>query len=404
MRANTGNSNAQFNQSGVPIVDAGNMSMPVSGNINVLPPESMTQDNYKGTARAMLGDLTYSPSQFAAAIQNLGSAEKSKLAQNLITSGNAEKMRQGAILQKMNPGLYFDKGTAQKKLSNDYTIGMDRNLKALQSKNYKTDKDSAVDEKVGMNKNKLEAEVKEKVGLDKNEKGAEVAKYKFDNKVINIAVGKDKQVIVDKNTGKKLGIKPTKIDGKDVYVFDGKQSIDKIQVKVGKSDVYMNKEMAEKLGITPNANGQYIIKGSGYNDGTSGSGGSGSKSGMKTTDVKNTLANLKTTYEQFTNYTDNLPQGVIGNIEKQIMKMMKADMDDGMSRDQAFINNARGIISQGVVSIPDGMMSSFFAPKFFVDYHKRSTATNEQLIKVFKGLGYNDGQAKTIADFIRPSN
>ena len=38
LRANTGKPNAQFNQSGVPFVDGGNMSMSVSGNPNILPP------------------------------------------------------------------------------------------------------------------------------------------------------------------------------------------------------------------------------------------------------------------------------------------------------------------------------------------------------------------------------
>ena len=104
LRANTGNANAQFNQSGVPIVDGGNMSMSVSGNPNIRPPASMTKDNYQSTARAMLGDLTYSPNQFAKAIQNLGGAETAKLAQTLIAGGNADQMRRGAILNNMNPG------------------------------------------------------------------------------------------------------------------------------------------------------------------------------------------------------------------------------------------------------------------------------------------------------------
>lgn len=376
LRSFTGQPNAQFNQSGVPVVDGGNMSMPVSGNINVLPPADMTKENYSNVARTMLGDLTFKPNQFASALNTLGQSEREKLAQNLITSGNPDDRRAGFNLLGKSPGQFFDAGSGK----------------------YATDKKT----EVGMNKNQLDAKVKKEIGLDKNQKLFDIAKYKFDNRDISIAVGKDKQVFLDAATGKKLGIPPQTINGEEVYVLDGKQSPNKVVVQVGKSDVYLNEETAKAIGVPKNSDGKYVIKGKGFADGSGG--GSGGKSGMKTTDVKNTLANLKTTYEQFTNYTDNLPQGVIGNIEKQIMKMMKADMDDGMSRDQAFINNARGIISQGVVSIPDGMMSSFFAPKFFVDYHKRSTATNEQLIKVFKGLGYNDGQAKTIADFIRPSN
>jgi len=136
-----------------------------------------------------------------------------------------------------------------------------------------------------------------------------------------------------------------------------------------------------------------------------GSGGSGdNKLGMKATDVKNTLANLSTTYDQFPEYKDSLPQAVIGNIEKQIIKMIKDDMDDGMSRDQAFVNNARGIISQGVVNISTGLMSDVKAPRFFVDYFKRSNASKGQIKKQFIIFGYNDDEAEAIANFIKPSN
>jgi hypothetical protein len=394
LRANTGNPNAQFNQSGIPFVDGGNMSMPVSGNPNILPPASMTKENYQGTARAMLGDLTYSPNQFAKAIENLGGAETAKLAQNLISGGNADQMRRGAILNNMNPGLYFDKDTAQTKIKNDFD-----------AKNFKTTTDAGVNEKVGMNKNKLDANVKRIVGLDKNQKVDATARYKFDNRDISIAVGKDKQVVVDKATGEKLGIEPQTVDGKEIYVFDGRQTIDKIEVKVGKADVYMSKERADKLGIPVNDQGQYVIKGSGFNDGSSGGGGSGGKkSALKPSDVKAALTNIQTTYEKFPNYSANLPQAVIGNVEKRIFKMIADDLGDGMPRDQAFASNATAVISQGSVQIKSstlGFGNNLYAPKFFIDYLKKSDADKDKITKFFKSLGYNVDESKDIASFIR---
>lgn len=380
LRSFTGQPNAQFNQSGVPIVDGGNMSMPVSGNINVLPPADMTKENYSNVARTMLGDLTFKPNQFASALNTLGKSEKEKLAQNLITSGNKDDMRVGFSLLGKSPGQFFDAGSAK----------------------YATDKKT----EVGMNKNQLDAKVKKEIGLDKNQKVFDIAKYKFDNRDISIAVGKDKQVFLDAATGKKLGITPQTINGEEVYVLDGKQSPNKVVVKVGKSDVYLNKETADALGVPKNSDGKYVIKGKGFADGSGGgSGGSGGKSGMKPTDVSKTLDNLKKTYEQFTNYTENLPQAVVGNVEKQIIKMMKDDMEDGMSRDQAFINNARGVVSQGATLIDSPLVGKdLYAPTFFVNYFKRSNATIDQITKQFVNLGYNKDQAQAIAEFIKPSN
>ena len=395
LRSFTGQPNAQFNQSGVPIVDGGNMSMPVSGNINVMPPADMTQENYSNVARTMLGDLTFKPNQFASALNTLGKSEKEKLAQNLITSGNPDDRRAGFSLLGKSPGQFFDSGSAQSKIQKDF-----------EAKKYDTDKKTSVQYKLGMNKNKLEADVKETIGLDKNEKVFEITKYKFDNRDISIAVGKDKQVFLDKATGKKLGIPPQTINGEEVYVLDGKQSPNKVVVKVGKSDVYLNKETADALGVPKNTDGKYVIKGKGFADGSGGgSGGSGGKSGMKPTDVKNTLANLKSTYEQFTNYTENLPQAVVGNVEKEIINMMKKDMDDGISRDQAFINNARGVVSQGATLIDSPIVGKdLYAPTFFVNYFKRSNATIDQITKQFVKLGYNKDQAQAIAEFIKPSD
>lgn len=395
LRANTGNANAQFNQSGVPIVDTGNMSMSVSGDPNIRPPASMTKDNYQSTARAMLGDLTYNPDQFAKAIQNLGGAETAKLAQNLIAGGNADQMRRGAILNNMTPGLYFDQGTAQKKIQND-----------LDAKNFKTTTDAGVDEKVGMNKNKLDANVKRIIGLDKNKKVEATARYKFDNRDITIAVGKDKQVFVDKATGEKLGIEAQTIDGKKVYILDGRQTVDKVEVKVGKADVYLNEETAKELGIPVNDQGQYVIKGLGYNDGTSGNNTSSKKDAIKPKDfmsmVSNTLANEKTKPI----FTDKLPGNIIGGVKKEMKKIYDkeiAKINAGTSKGDtstAYLKTIEFIVSRGVVDVDTSGFGSTSVPKFFYDSFLRTSNNVDVMTKWFQGIGYNKDIASQIANDI----
>jgi len=385
LRANTGNANAQFNQSGVPIVDGGNMSMSVSGNPNIRPPASMTKDNYQSTARAMLGDLTYSPNQFAKAIQNLGGAETAKLAQTLIAGGNADQMRRGAILNNMTPGLYFDQGTAQKKIKNDFD-----------AKNFKTTTDAGVDEKVGMNKNKLDANVKRIIGLDKNKKVEATARYKFDNRDISIAVGKDKQVFVDKATGEKLGIEAQTIDGKKVYILDGRQTVDKVEVKVGKADVYLNEETAKELGIPVNDQGQYVIKGSGYNDGTSTSG--------DTNLIKGNL--IKVFDNEFKKYADY--EKFPGKIKTKFQKILQGLVEDKVKQDnesfqQSFIKVAAPIIGMGTTEITVG--SNFYMPTYFYKNFKMQMRNvdnpkpqSEVLEDLQEDLGFTKDQADRIIE------
>jgi len=383
LRSFTGQPNAQFNQSGVPIVDGGNMSMPVSGNINVMPPADMTKENYSNVARAMLGDLTYNPQQFAGALNTLGKSEREMQAQNLITSGNADDRRAGFNLLGKSPGQFFDSGSAE----------------------YATDRKT----EVGLDKNKREAQVKKQIGLDKNQKVFDIGKYKHDNRDISIAVGKDKQLIVDKATGKKLGITPQIINGKKVYVFDGRQTVDKIEVKVGKSDVYMSKERAEKLGIKPNSNGQYIIKGSGYNDGSGGgSGGSGGsgKDAIKPKDFMKLVSDSLANEGNKPIFTDKLPGNIIGGVKKEMKKIYDkeiAKINAGTAKGDtstAYIKTIEFIISRGVVDVSTGNFSSTAVPKFFYDSYLKTNTNIEDMTKWFQGIGYSKDIASKIANDI----
>jgi len=363
LRSFTGQPNAQFNQSGVPIVDGGNMSMPVSGNINVMPPADMTKENYSNVARAMLGDLTYNPQQFAGALNTLGKSQREMQAQNLITSGNPDDRRAGFNLLGKSPGQFFDAGSAE----------------------YATDKKT----EVGLNKNQLDAQVKKEIGLDKNEKVFEITKYKFDNRDISIAVGKDKQVFLDKATGKKLGIPPQTINGEEVYVLDGKQSPNKVVVKVGKSDVYLNEETAKAIGVPKNSEGKYVIKGKGFADGSGGgSGGSGIKG--------NIIKIFDTEFKKYADY-EKFPGKNKTKFQKILQQIVESKLQNSNeSFQQVFLKEVSPIIGMGTTEITVG--TNFFIPTYFFENFSKQLANGRPAAQIQKDLqddlGYSEDQAK----------
>lgn len=366
LRSFTGQPNAQFNQSGVPIVDGGNMSMPVSGNTNVMPPADMTKENYSNVARTMLGDLTFKPNQFASALNTLGTTEREKLAQNLITSGNPDDRRAGFSLLGKSPGAYFDAGSAK----------------------YATDKKT----EVGMNKNQLDAKVKKEIGLDKNQKVFDIAKYKFDNRDISIAVGKDKQVFLDKATGKKLGIPPQTINGEEVYVLDGKQSPNKVVVKVGKSDVYLNKETADALGVPKNSDGKYVIKGKGFADGSGGGSGGSGGSGIK----GNIIKIFDTEFKKYADY-EKFPGKNKTKFQKILQQIVESKLQNSNeSFQQVFLKEVSPIIGMGTTEITEG--TNFFIPTYFFENFAKQLANGRPAVQIQKDLqddlGYSEDQAK----------
>ncbi len=360
LRSFTGQPNAQFNQSGLPIVDGGNKSMSVTGNIDVRPPANMTQENYSNVARTMLGDLTFKPNQFASALNTLGTTEREKLAQNLITSGNPDDRRAGFNLLGKSPGQFFDAGSAK----------------------YATDKKT----EVGMNKNKLDAQVKKEIGLDKNEKVFEITKYKFDNRDISIAVGKDKQVFLDAATGKKLGIPPQTINGEEVYVLDGKQSPNKVVVKVGKSDVYLNEETAKAIGVPKNSEGKYVIKGKGFAD------EKGDGSGIK----GNIIKIFDTEFKKYADY-EKFPGKNKTRFQKILQKIVESKLKNSKeSFQQVFIKEVSPIIGMGTTEITEG--TNFFIPTYFFVNFSKQLANGRPAAQIQKDLqddlGYSEDQAK----------
>ena len=400
LKSFTGEPNAGFNQSQVPFIDGGNMSKPISGDTSVLPNNSYSLDNLTSVARSMLGDLSYKPNQFADALNTIGKSEKSKLAQNMIQKGDAEAIRRGAIMQGGNPGQYFDSGTAQTKIANDLSGTLDKNNKSLEASQYNTDQDNITKKEDAKQKRIITKEL----GIAKIESVAATAKYKFDNREITIAVGKDQKVYIDQTTADTLGVEPTIENGEKVYVINGKASpnkVDQVKVQVGKADVFLSKEMADELGIPVNDQGQYVIKGSGFKDSTSNK----NNGGLKQKDVNDSQRYFKNAYESYEKYNE-LPSNVIGNIQQIIYKNIAKDLKEEVPRDQAFSSNVEGVVSQGVVQITNPLVGEdLVAPKYFVNYFQKNpkgtVATLETVVKFFGSLGYDDNDSKAIANFIK---
>jgi len=369
-------------------------SVPLFGNqVNMNQEDINAQLSNLG--KTIYGDQTYNPSQITDAYNNIKSGGNSSLANNMMKYGNQDEQQRAFKMMGKSPGQFFNPKIAEQKLKNDFD-----------AKNFKTTTDAGVDERVGMNKNKLDANVKRIIGLDKNKKVDATARYKFDNRDITIAVGKDKQVFVDKATGVKLGIEPQTLDGKEVYILDGRQTVDKVEVKVGKADVYLNEETAKELGIPVNDQGQYIIEGSGFNDGTSGGGESSKKDAIKPKDFMKLVSDSLANEGNKPIFTDKLPGNIIGGVKKEMKKIYDkeiAKINAGTSKGDtstAYIKTIEFIISRGVVDVSTGNFSSTSVPKFFYDSFLRTSNNVDVMTKWFQGIGYNKDIASKIANDI----
>ena len=179
-------------------------------------------------------------------------------------------------------------------------------------------------------------------------------------------------------------------------MLDGRQTVDKVEVKVGKADVYLNEETAVELGIPKNDNGQYVIKGSGYKDGSSTSG--------ETNVIKGNL--IKVFDNEFKKYADyeNFP----GKIKTKFQKILQGLVEDKVKQDnesfqQSFIKVAAPIIGMGTTEITVG--SNFYMPTYFYKNFKLQMLNvdnpkpqSEVLEDLQKDLGFTKDQANRIIE------
>lgn len=228
--------------------------------------------------------------QMANAAKVFGDAGFSRVAENMILKGTPDEMRRGAIGKGLNPTKYFDAGVADTEIANNLTAAIDKNQRL---ENVGMDKNQRL-ENVGLDKNQTDKEigfdktdamerwnnykanavksstdyktrVDAGVARDKNKAADATVRYRHDNRTVEFAIEPGKILVIDPVSAKKANIPiQTEGDYKGLYILDGGEKPGDVQVTVGKGDVHISKFMADKLGIKPNADGQYVIPGAGY--------------------------------------------------------------------------------------------------------------------------------------------
>lgn len=158
---------------------------------------------------------------------------------------------------KTDVGLESDKFQANKKLEAD-NYATDKRLEA---ENYKTDKTFELGEAELADKKALETkriETEDDTARLKITEEIKFEKWKFQNETLEMVVEPGKQIVLSPKAGERLGLTP---NDQGLYILDGGPKRDSVTIKVGDDDVYLTKEQAEAIGIKPNAEGIYMIPG-----------------------------------------------------------------------------------------------------------------------------------------------
>lgn len=369
-------------------------------------------DNATNMARTALGKYG-NADQMTSAFNNVGQGADNSLARSMILEGTPSEARRGFQMLGNTPGKYFDEGFAGLELSTndatnrrdddlDYNLGVykvdtessdtQRGQDITSADNrYATDaaettKRRSDDLQYGeggqgdRNNTARDAWERYKADRDYDAKVYDTdtddtfARWKHDNRDIEIAVEPGKQIVVNPEAGKKLGIQP---DASGLYVLDGGPKPGAIIVKVGKEDVYLTEADAKALGIKKNDAGQYVIPGK-PELAPKGSGGSGSSGGANVKGAGNTL-DMTRYQEQFkkdvTAYINMeetpLPGHAIGAMNTISEQMIRADLADNEDLDvnAAYSQNVIPMLSAGAYTITEGR--NFNVPNYFVQYFAR---------------------------------
>ena len=318
-------------------------------------------------ARTFLGEYGNAKTMADAAAA-YGDAGASRMFEAMIAGGDGDAMRRGFIGLGNNPTKYFDQGTAQTEIANDLQIGLDKNQKALLGDMYSAettleaalnedsarfgpgglgDRSSVRDNETAvtlgegetaakerwekyksdnaLKASKYETDVDAGVTRDKNKMADKLARWKHENRTIEMSVEPGKVIVLDPTTGAKLGLQPVESgEYKGLYILDGGKKPGDVTVNVGKSDVYMDKATADALGIKKNSDGEYVIKGAGFKDdaSTRNAGGSGDVT-ISTSDDNALLSAVDTAY---TNNDFNLPDAVSRAVRNKLVTAAVAQM------------------------------------------------------------------------------
>ena len=359
--------------------------------------------------------------QMANAAKVFGDAGFSRLAENMILQGSPDEMRRGAIGKGLNPGKYFDVGAADTEIGNTLTAALDKNQTTLEGKKDETEakfgedgqfdrnniRDNKTTKALGLDltdakerwnnfkaNKELEAsqygdDVQAGVDRDKNKAADETVRYKHDNRTVEFTVEPGKLLVIDPVSAQKAKI-PIQKEGKykGLYILDGGQNLkDGVKVTVGQADVIVTKEVAELLGI-PKVNGQYRVKGAGYNSGSSTSGSSGSV-GFAVSPSDDTALRDFIDAQDTENVIDEMPNAatIVNQLVIQSVKGMGAKKN--IPNAKAYITQklSRGFTEFPVpnTGIAGQFVDTFNVPNFLIDEFNGTTG-NVQNDKAIKAL------------------
>ena len=257
--------------------------------------------NVGGLTRAFFGDGTYNPTQFAGGLQSI----QNTIARNLATTlaqGSDDQRRQAMTLMGKSPGQYFDSGVAQR--GQDLTDATARRGQDIDSNDKRRGQDvtattarrgqdvtattarrgqdiDSTDKRRGQDIDSADKRRGQDITDTTNRRGQDLdsadkrrgqdiddktTRWKHNNRTVSMTVEPGKQIVLDPQTGRMLGIEPTMVtDGgetKEMYVLDGGPAPGKIKVSVPQGGtVFMDKTTADAIGVKKDKNGQYKVVG-----------------------------------------------------------------------------------------------------------------------------------------------
>ena len=190
-----------------------------------------------------------------------------------------------------------------------------------------------------------------------------------------------------------------------LHVLDGGQKPGDVVVKVGREDVFMDEATAKAIGAEKNEDGQYVIKGAGYEKDSSTRGSSGGDGdGENTLDLTRYNSEWRETVKFYPDFED-VPNHAESSMKRMITAQIKRDMKPesaggrGMTYTEAYAANADIMVGAGAYEVTTG--SNFFVPKYYFDGFATGGQRNlpqGAIVNFFRSnLGYSQDQAKRVA-------
>ena len=401
-------------------------SVPAMGADQVNTTSGQQMGDLRAITRAGLGDLTYNPSQFANYLNSLVEGGANRLAESMILGGSDQQAQRGALLKAPQGGQFQNPGFAAQKLrTEDATNRRDDDLQSA-DRRFETTAQEATKRDVGMaavdseerfrnyaSDKKLEADnyktnVDAGVTRETERRKDATVRWKHNNRTIEMGIEPGKQIVVDPKTAEKLGI-PKINDPSSPYnglhVLDGGQKPGDVVVKVGREDVFMDEATAKAIGAEKNEDGQYVIKGAGYEKDSSTRGSSGGDGdGENTLDLTRYNSEWRETVKFYPDFED-VPNHAESSMKRMITAQIKRDMKPesaggrGMTYTEAYAANADIMVGAGAYEVTTG--SNFFVPKYYFDGFATGGQRNlpqGAIVNFFRSnLGYSQDQAKRVA-------